>query len=394
MIKEFLAHGLFDLPWWGYVLYTFIVTQITILSVTIYLHRHQAHRALELHPVLSHFFRFWLWMTTGMVTKEWAAIHRKHHAFSDRVGDPHSPKVLGIKKVFWKGAELYQEEAKNTETMEKYGNGTPDDWLEHNVYSKYSKLGIFITLTINLILFGPIGLSIWAIQMIWIPFHAAGVINGLGHFIGYRNFENTDAATNLFPIGFWIGGEELHNNHHTFATSAKFSYKWYEFDIGWMWISIFSKFGLAKVKKVSPVPQVKKTVDNAPDFATLEAIITNRYNLMAQYAKSLKQDYKLELAKLQHSIQNKITWSKVKKMLAKEDDQLTEEERNTIKDLIANSQIFKKIFALRAELSLLWARSNLTREELLVKLQEWCKNAEESGINKLQMFSLRLKATY
>ncbi len=394
MIKEFLSHGLFNLPWWGYVLYTFIVTQITILSVTIYLHRHQAHRALELHPIVSHFFRFWLWMTTGMVTKEWAAIHRKHHAFSDKVGDPHSPQVLGIKKVFWEGAELYQAEAKNKETMEKYGRGTPDDWLEKNIYTKHNKLGVVITLVINLIMFGPIGLTIWAIQMIWIPFHAAGVVNGIGHWFGYRNFENQDAARNIFPIGFWIGGEELHNNHHTFATSAKFSYKWYEFDIGWVWICILSKLGLAQVKKVNPVPHVKQIPNSTPDFATLEAIIVNRYNLMAQYAKALKQDYKNEIVRLQNNIKENISWNKVKIMLTKDQDQLTVDEQKTIQKLIANSALFKKIFTLRAEISSLWIRSNLSREELLAKLQDWCKKAEESGINHLRTFSMRLKATY
>ena len=391
---NFLEHGLFNLPWWGYILFTIAVTQVTILGVTIFLHRHQAHRALDVHPIVSHFFRFWLWMTTGMVTKEWAAIHRKHHAFSDKIGDPHSPQVLGIKKVFWQGAELYQEEAKNEETLQKYGSGTPDDWMERNVYTKHSKLGIILMMIINLTAFGPIGLSIWAIQMVWIPLHAAGIINGIAHWWGYRNFENPDQARNLIPWGIWIGGEELHNNHHTFGTSAKFSYKWYEFDIGWMWIRILSMLGLATVKKTSPVPQTKKVPALTPDFQTLEAIISNRYNLMSAYARSLKQDYKNELAKLQSSLHEKISWGRMKKMLAKDHDQLTTEEQNTIQKVIANSPLFKKVFALRAELTTLWQRSNLSREELLSSLQAWCKNAETSGIKKVQLFSLRLKATY
>ena len=390
---NFLEHGIFNLPWWGYVVYILAMTHVTILSVTIYLHRNQAHRALELHPIVANFFRFWLWMTTGMVTKEWTAVHRKHHAFSDKPGDPHSPNVVGIKKVLLEGVELYQEECKNLEAMEKYGTGTPDDWIERKIYTPHSKLGVFIMLGINFILFGPIGLTLWAIQMLWIPVNAAGIINGIGHFWGYRNFQCVDKSRNILPIGIFIGGEELHNNHHTFGTSAKFSYKWYEFDLGWMWIRIFSMFGLAKVKKVSPVPQFDKT-KSVPDFKTLEAIVSNRYTLMAVYAKELKNECKNEIARLQVALQEKISWSRIRKLLAKDQDMLTTEERVTVSKIIANSALFKKIFTLRAELTTLWQRSNLSREELLNRLQAWCKNAEASGIKKIQSFSMRLKATY
>ncbi len=393
-MTNFLTHGLFNLPWWGYVIFTLVMTHITILSVTIFLHRHQAHRALDLHPIISHFFRFWLWLTTGMITKEWAAIHRKHHAFSDKPGDPHSPKVFGIKKVFWEGVELYQAEAKNLETMQKYGAGTPDDWVERNLYTKYSKAGVYSLFICDFIAFGPIGITIWAIQMLWIPIFAAGVINGLGHWWGYRNFENPDQARNLFPLGILIGGEELHNNHHTFATSAKLSYKWYEFDLGWMWIKILSLLKLAKIKKVSPTPQTRKNPALAPDFKSLEAIISNRYNLMSAYAKTLKDDCKRELAKLQHNLQSKVSWNKVEKLLAKDHDLLTNEEKNIIAKIADKSPILQKIFSLRAELTTLWQKSSLSREELLIRLQTWCKNAEGSGIKKLQLFSLRLKAIY
>ncbi|RPI41117.1 MAG: acyl-CoA desaturase, partial [Betaproteobacteria bacterium] len=230
-----MLQGILDLPWWGYVVVVLATTHVTIASVTIFLHRHQAHRALELHPVASHFFRFWLWLTTGMVTKEWAAIHRKHHAKCETAEDPHSPIIYGIRKVLLEGTELYRAESKNRETMERYGHGTPDDWLERNLYSKYSARGIVVLLVLNLVLFGPIGATMWAVQMLWIPFFAAGVINGLGHYWGYRNFQSADTSTNIVPWGILIGGEELHNNHHAYATSAKLSNKWYEFDIGWLY---------------------------------------------------------------------------------------------------------------------------------------------------------------
>ncbi|MCW5616357.1 MAG: fatty acid desaturase, partial [Rhodocyclaceae bacterium] len=232
-----MMSGFFDLPWWGYVLVALGMTHITIASVTIYLHRHQAHRALDLHPIPSHFFRFWLWLTTGMVTREWAAIHRKHHAKCETADDPHSPQVKGLRKVLWQGAELYREEAQNQETLDRYGHGTPNDWLERNIYER-NTVGIALMLVIDVVLFGAVGLTIWAVQMAWIPFWAAGVVNGVGHFWGYRNYDCADAATNLVPWGILIGGEELHNNHHSFATSAKLSARWYEFDIGWMYIRI------------------------------------------------------------------------------------------------------------------------------------------------------------
>lgn len=365
--------------------------------MTIYLHRHQAHRALTLHPIISHFFRFWLWLTTGLITKQWAAIHRKHHAFSDKPGDPHSPQIFGIKKLLLGGAELYQNEAKNAETMEKYGMGTPDDWLERNVYAKHSNLGIAIMGVIDVILFGPIGLSIWAMQMLWIPVTAAGIINGLGHFIGYRNFECPDKATNLLPFGILIGGEELHNNHHTFATSAKLSSKWYEFDIGFFWIKMFSYLKLAKITRTIPIMQMHKRaqIDSLTlDLHSLETIIANRYHLMAKYAKLLKHDCKSELRRLQNTLEETISWRKVKRLLARDGSLLTQNEQSTVMKMIEHSPLLQKIFALREELAMLWQRSNLSREELLTKLHNWCVAAESSGIAKLSTFSLRLKTIY
>lgn len=391
-ITNFLSYGLFNLPWWGYIVFTLAITHITILSVTIFLHRHQAHRGLDLHPIMSHFFRLWIWLTTGMVTKEWTAIHRKHHAFSDRVGDPHSPQVFGLKTILRSGVELYQEEARNPETMKKYGGGTPDDWLERNLYAKHSKLGVSIMLVTDIILFGPIGLSIWALQMIWIPLFAAGIINGVGHFFGYRNFPVADKSTNIIPWGIFIGGEELHNNHHTFGTSAKFSYKWYEFDYGWMWIKILSVFRLAKVKKKIPTLTIAKTPKLIPDNVTLEAIISNRYHLAMRYAKAMKQDCKLELAKLQGALRRKLSWGKMKVLLSKDEDMLTHEEKGLIVEIKASSPLLKNAFNLRSELAKLWMRSTLTREELLNFLQNWCSVAEASGIIRLENFSAKLRA--
>ena len=321
-----MFEGLIELPWWGYVLATLALTHITIGSVTIYLHRHQAHRALDLHPIASHFFRFWLWLSTGIVTKEWAAIHRKHHAKCETEEDPHSPVVLGIKKVLFQGYELYRKEAQNQETMDKYGLGTPSDWLEKNLYSKYNKLGIVLMLVMDLLLFGPIGLTIWAVQMAWIPVNAAGIINGAGHFWGYRNYACADASTNLIPWGIFIGGEELHNNHHAYATSAKLSSKWYELDIGWLYIRILAIFKLAQVKKIAPQVRldISKTVC---DLETLHAVITNRYEVMAKYALTLKKTYSAEFAKLKLQATDKLDVARIKHWLHLDEDTLTEQQK-------------------------------------------------------------------
>ena len=249
---NWLIHGMLDLSAWQILLATLVLTHITIASVTIYLHRYSAHRALDLHPLPAHFFRLWLWLTTGQVTKEWTAIHRKHHAKCEQAEDPHSPHVHGIKTVLLSGAELYRKESKNKETLERYGHGTPDDWIERNIYSRFSWQGVAIMLIIDVALFGVLGLTLWAVQMMWIPVTAAGIINGAGHFWGYRNFEAPDASTNLVPWGIIIGGEELHNNHHTYPTSAKLSVKPYEFDLGWAYIRILQALGLASVKKTPP----------------------------------------------------------------------------------------------------------------------------------------------
>nr|WP_232503537.1 fatty acid desaturase [Pseudogulbenkiania sp. NH8B] len=375
-----------DLPWWGYVAVALVLTHITIASVTIFLHRHQAHRALDLHPVPSHFFRFWLWLTTGMVTKEWASVHRKHHARCETAEDPHSPQVLGINKVFFEGAELYRAACKDRSTMEKFGHGTPDDWLERNVYTRHSAKGIILMLAIDLVLFGPIGLTIWAVQMIWIPLTAAGIINGIGHYWGYRNFENEDASTNILPWGILIGGEELHNNHHTFGTSAKLSYKWYEFDIGWMYIRILEMLGLAKVRKVAPRLAEDPSRPHL-DIEHLQAVVANRYALAARYARELKDVYRSEIEKLgQGNLAGKMkTW------LKQEAKDTPEEERKQLAELLEKSHVLQTIYTMRQELSRLWERSSLTREQLLKELQEWCARAEASGIEALKSYAQRLR---
>ena len=384
-------NGLIDLPWWGYIVVALVLTHITIASVTIFLHRHQAHRALDLHPIPSHFFRFWLWLTTGQVTKEWASIHRKHHARCETAEDPHSPQVLGINKVMWEGAELYRAACKDRSIMEKFGHGTPDDWLERNVYTGQTGKGILLMLVIDLVLFGAAGLAIWAVQMAWIPFFAAGVINGIGHYWGYRNFENEDASTNIVPWGILIGGEELHNNHHTFGTSAKLSYKWFEFDIGWMYIRIMEILGLAKVRKVAP--RLAQTAANPQlDLDHLQAIIANRYAVAARYARELKDVYRAEAAKIQLPELGNTDLARKMKVWLKQDAKDTPmAERAQLAAVLAKSQVLNTVYSMRQELTRLWERSSLTRDELLKELQDWCNRAEASGIESLQRFAHSLR---
>lgn len=381
-----LAHGYLHWSWWQIVLFTLLVTHITIAGVTIFLHRCQAHRALDLHPVMSHFFRFWLWLTTGMVTKEWAAVHRKHHAKCETVDDPHSPQIVGINTVLSRGAELYKKEAANSETLSKFGHGTPDDWIERHLYSKFSWQGVALMLIIDVFLFGAIGLTVWAVQMLWIPITAAGIINGIGHYWGYRNFDCEDASTNIFPWGILIGGEELHNNHHTFATSAKLSNKWYEFDIGWLYIQMMSAVGLAKVKKTPPKPVLS---DLRPaDQSTLEAIIANRYEVMARYSKTLRNFFSNEVAHMQILATH---LSDARSWLCRDEARLTAEQKEKLEELLASNTQLRKMVEMRRDLQALWGRSNATGDQLLAQLHSWCQRAEDSGLASLREFSLRLR---
>jgi stearoyl-CoA desaturase (delta-9 desaturase) len=388
---DFLSNGITRATGWQVFVFTAIVTHITIASVTIFLHRCQAHRALELHAIPSHFFRFWLWLTTGQVTKEWAAIHRKHHAKCETEEDPHSPQTRGIKKVLFEGAELYRSECKNLETMQKYGHGTPDDWLERNVYTRFSGRGIVLMLLIDFLLFGVIGITVWAVQMVWIPITAAGIINGIGHYWGYRNYDCVDASTNIFPLGILIGGEELHNNHHTFGTSAKLSSKWYEFDIGWMYIRTMEMVGWATVKKVAPEPKFVE-LKSAVDMETLQAVITNRYDVMAKYAKSLRKTWHDEVVSLREKAQFEAARLKVtKKLLQREPTKLELSQKQELSEVLAHSTVLQTMHDMRVELGLIWERSTVSREQLVHQLQDWCLRAEASGIQALHDFSRRLR---
>ena len=390
--EQFLS-GLIDLPWWGYIVVTLVFTQITIAAVTIFLHRYQAHRGLDLHPIPSHFFRFWLWLTTGMVTKEWAAIHRKHHAKVETEEDPHSPQVYGIRKVLWEGTELYKKESYNRETLEKYGSGTPDDWLEHNLYSAHNSLGIAIMAVIDFVLFGFIGITIWAVQMMWIPFFAAGVINGVGHYWGYRNFACTDASRNIVPWGILIGGEELHNNHHAYATSARFSNKWFEFDMGWIYIRILELLGFAQVKKLAP--KIRFNLNKAQcDLETLQAVITHRYDVLAKFAKTVKQTCAEEI----HDLRGRAaqfdsqTLKAIKKHWLHLDAKfLKAQERAKLDEVLSKSKVLETIYSMRQDLAALWQRSTDSKEQLVRQLEDWCHRAEKSGIASLQEFSRKLR---
>jgi len=387
-----LFSGHFDLPWWGYVLVALALTHITIASVTIFLHRCQAHRALDLHPVVSHFFRFWLWLTTGMITKEWAAIHRKHHAKCETEEDPHSPQIYGINRVLWGGVFLYVKEAYNAETLERYGHGTPDDWIERNLYGHFSVLGLTLMGAANVLLFGIVpGLLILVTQIVWIPFWAAGVINGIGHFFGYRSWDSPDASTNIVPWGILIGGEELHNNHHAFASAAKLSNKWYEIDIGWTYIRILSSLGLASVKKVPPTPRFGEA-KAVVDADTLQAIIANRYDVLAKYAKSLKATYIEELTKLRHfAPQDAELLRRLKRWITRDEKLVPAQERAQLEQVLAKTGALQTAYAMRRELVAVWERSNASREQLVKQLQDWCSRAEASGVRHLVEFSQRLR---
>ena len=384
-----LLGGLIQLPWWGYVLVALGLTHITIAGVTIYLHRYQAHRALELHPAVSHFFRFWLWLTTGMVTKEWAAVHRKHHAKCETAEDPHSPQIFGLKKVLTEGAELYRIGSKDPETLTKYGHGTPDDWMERNIYTRHSVLGIALMMVINLVLFGFAGLAIWAVQMAWIPIFAAGVINGLGHHTGYRNFQPEDASTNIIPWGILIGGEELHNNHHAYASSARLSSKWFEFDIGWMYIRTMEMLGLAQVKKLAP--KIRFEMDKARcDLHTLQAVITHRYDVVQRFARTLKTTMAEEVGRLKargHAVDTRM----FKRWLQRDAKQLKAHERAHLEEVLNTSKVLSTVYAMRQELSAVWARSTASKEQLVHQLEDWCHRAEKSGIAQLEAFSRTLR---
>ena len=382
-------YGLLDLSLWGYVLAAFIMVQITMMAVTLYLHRDQAHRAIDLHPVLRHFFRFWIWCTSGMLTREWVSIHRKHHAFCETADDPHSPQIYGLKKVVLEGAELYRAETENAETLEKFGRGTPDDWLERNIYLRFPFGGIVLMFAANLLFFGVPGITIFAIQMMSMPVFAAGIINGVGHHSGYRNFECDDAATNIVPWGLLIGGEELHNNHHAFPTSAKFSVRRWEFDIGWLYIRLFSLFGLAKVNRVAPQPVISSQPESQLDIDNLTAIIVNRMHVLRDYTKRVTLPV---LRTEKATVGGTTSFRRAKKILVRRPALLDERGMARLGDLLDTNAALKTVHEFRERLSEIWTSANVSNEALLQQLAEWCREAEASGIRALEEFAERLRS--
>jgi len=384
-----LANGLLNFSVLEIILATLLLTHITIASVTIYLHRHQSHHSLTLHPFISHFFRFWLWLTTGMVTRQWVAIHRKHHAKCETPEDPHSPQVLGINKVLLEGSELYRSEANNQETLEKYGKGTPDDWLERNIYSRLPYLGITLMLLIDVLLFGVIGITVFAIQMLWIPIFAAGVINGIGHFWGYRNFEPTDASRNISPWGILIGGEELHNNHHAYPSSARLSNKWWEFDIGWFYIRFMQLLGLAKIKKTAP--RIKHITDKQViDIETVRAIIHNRFHIVKLYGRKVIKPV-LRTERQRANDYCRALYRQARKLMTREDIRLDQKAIATIKEATSQSQTLATVYEFKQRLKELWANTAQNHTKRVQRLQKWCAEAENTGIAALQEFASYLR---
>ena len=381
--------GLWALTGWETLVYTLVMTHISIVCVTVYLHRCMAHRAMDMHPALAHFFRFWTWFTTATLTNEWVSVHRKHHAKCETEDDPHSPVVKGLKTVLLQGAELYQEEISKQETLDRYGKGCPNDWMERNVYQKYKMGGIFTLLAINIVLLGPIGITVWAIQMLWMPVHAAGIINGVGHALGYRNFECADAARNISPIAIWIGGEELHNNHHTYPNSAKLSVKKWEFDIGWMYIRAFEILGLVKNVRHGPVVHVDKSKLEL-DWDAAMAAANNRFQIMAKfYSKVIKPVVSEQKANANDNM--KPLFKKAKRLLSREESLLTDKYRKQLSELVDKDEMLETIYNMKLKLQLVWKKRTASSEELYLAMQEWCKEAEESGIRALQDFAQSLR---
>ena len=384
-----MIEGLLQLSWWQLILATLAMTHVTIVAVTVYLHRAQAHRALTLHPLVAHFFRFWLWLTTGMVTGEWVAVHRYHHARCETEDDPHSPQVKGIRKVLWQGVELYRKAIADQGLIERFSHGTPDDWLERHVYRRCS-LGISLMLVIDLVLFGAAGLAVWAVQMAWIPFWAAGVINGLGHWWGYRNFASPDAATNISPWGILIGGEELHNNHHAFPSSARLSARWFEFDIGWFYIRLLSLLGMARIRRVALRPLLDAGKAHV-DTETVKAVVVHRMYVLADYAQQvIRPVARAELCRSERHCRRlaRQAW----RLLGTDGARLDAAARERLQQMLERSQMLATVYQFRERLQGIWGRSAASQEVLLESLQQWCREAEASGIRALQEFAERVRS--
>jgi stearoyl-CoA desaturase (delta-9 desaturase) len=379
-----MLEGLLNFSLWGYIGVTLILTHITIAGVTIFLHRHQAHNALTLHPVASHFFRFWLWLTTGMVTREWVAVHRKHHAKCETIDDPHSPQIKGIWKVLLGGVGLYRSATRDAVLLEHFGKGTPDDWLERHVYGRFRYLGIMIMAAVDVLLFGTAGLIVFAVQMVWIPFWAAGVINGLGHFWGYRNFETIDASRNLSPMGILIGGEELHNNHHAYPQSARLSNKWWELDIGWLYIKTLALFGLARVRRVAPKVFVARDKQSV-DIDTLRAVVRDRYHVLTLYCRKVIGPIVRAEHRSCRGAERRLL-RRVRKLMTREDIELDARARVTLNEALAHSPALETAYRFKTDLKALWSHTANDGAKRLERLENWCAEAERSGIKVLQDF--------
>jgi stearoyl-CoA desaturase (delta-9 desaturase) len=393
-LLEWLGHGLASLAWWQLLLVALATTHLTIVAVTLFLHRCQTHRALELGPIPSHLFRFWLWLSTGMVTREWVAVHRKHHAKCELPDDPHSPQQRGLRQVLWQGAELYRTASADAQTLRSYGQGTPEDWLERRLYSRFPGLGIALLLVLELLLFGFAGLALWAVQMAWIPFWAAGVVNGIGHCWGYRNFEVRDASRNIAPWGLLIGGEELHNNHHTYPTAAKFSVRRHEFDIGWLYIRLLQAVGWARVRKTPPRWREGPPRAEA-DESTLDALIAHRHEALARYAQGLRAACSAEARALKARQAHRDELSRlrqVRRWLVRDHERLPQDARAQLAQVRAAHPALDQMLGMREELRQLWLDTSHTREQLTAELRAWCRKAEASNIRMLQEFALALRA--
>ena len=379
---DWLRAGFTQATWWQMALYLIVCAQLTMMSTTLFLHRSATHRGVDLHPAVSHFLRFWNWLTTAMVTKEWVAIHRKHHARCETAEDPHSPRFAGINTVLWRGLELYQEAAKDKAMLEQYGKGTPDDWLERTLYAGRSNLGITVLAIVNIALFGLPGLAIWALQMILMPFFAAGVINGLGHWWGYRNFDTADTATNLTPWAFLIGGEELHNNHHAFPSSAKFALRRFEFDLGWAVLWTLAKFRLATILRTAPELNVRPNIQ-VPDTETLRAMMVHRWQVATDYfATVLKPHLKAESESLPR---------RLRRALRSEGRWLDAGRRERMQAYVAARPQLAQLLEYRQRLLAIYEIRSADAAAKMEALRAWCREAEASGIAALAAYSARLK---
>ena len=390
---QFIAehyYGILGLGFWGYVIAGAIGVHITLIAITIYHHREQAHRSVDLHPALRHFFRFWLWMNTGVITKQWVAVHRKHHAMCERDGDPHSPQLVGLKTVLLQGAELYRQEAGNPETVEKYGRGTPDDWVERRLYSRWPNVGVGLLFFVVVFLFGLPGIALYGFQLITMPLLAAGIINGLSHARGYRNFETEDASTNLWPLAVFVAGEELHNNHHAFPSSARFSQHPWEIDLGWLHLRLFAALGLARIRRVAPKPELVEE-PSSPDIEALRSILINRMHVLRHYRKSvtfpvLRGEIRQYKGKARAPIRRAKRW------LTRHPSLLDSQSQERLAELMEKYPSLKTVMEYRNELKALWETTDLSNESLLAELMRWCSRAEASGIKALEEFSAYLKS--